>query len=178
LVDNRESLLVLFFRKELLVFATICEPPIGRGRYRSRMSGGVGTTESTSCWQCGAPADEACTYIRTLSIPKARHADAQGFPVTRGWQSDTVRIAVPRCARCQGRNWIVGIVIGVATMIGAVFGGTEFPSRGWTTIVGGFGTLLPLWLGVLIYEKRAGLRNVDSYPPVRRFREAGWSDPV
>jgi hypothetical protein len=67
---------------------------------------------------------------------------------------------------------------GASTLVGAVIGGTEFPSRGWTTIVGGFGTLVPLWFGVRLYENVVGLRNVDSYPPVQQFRKAGWSDPV
>jgi hypothetical protein len=136
------------------------------------------TMGKTTCWQCGAPADAACTYMRKLSIPKSRHADAQGFLVSRGWQNDTVCIPVPRCAQCQGRNGILGLVIIAATMIGAIVGGTAFPSRGWTTIVGGFGTLVPLWLGVLLYERVFGLRHIDSYPPVQQFREAGWSDQV
>lgn len=142
------------------------------------MNAGIEGAEKPSCWQCGAPADEACTYVRKLSIGKHHHADAHGFPVTHGWQSDIVHISVPRCARCLLRNRIVALMIGVATMTGAVVGGTVFPSRGWTTMAGGFGTLAALWLGMLLFERATGLRSVDSYPPVRRFRQLGWSDPV
>jgi hypothetical protein len=134
-------------------------------------------TDGAACWQCGRPADPSSTYVRRLSRAKRHGADGQGFPVVTGWSSDTVRVPIPRCVRCRDRNLVTTLVIGAGFLIGGIVGGTTIPSRGWTTILGGFGTLVPLWFAAQLYTRWAGLRNVDAYPPVRRLREAGWSDP-
>ncbi len=135
-----------------------------------------GTTESPVCWQCGAPADAACTYFQKLCIARDLHANARGLPVTHGWESDTVQIPVPRCARCQFRNSIIALLIGAATFVGAAVGGLAFPSRGWTTIAGGVAALVTLGLAMRIYERAFRLRNVGSYPLIQQFRKDGWSD--
>jgi hypothetical protein len=43
----------------------------------------------------------------------------------------------------------------------------------WTVWVGG----VPLLLGIFLYERLSGRRSIDAYPPLRRLRQAGWTDP-
>lgn len=69
-------------------------------------------------------------------------------------------------------------LISTSFLVGMVFGGVEFlPSWGWMTIVGGLIGSVAVTLGFVLLERLSGWRSIDSYPPLRRLRQAGWKDP-
>ena len=129
------------------------------------------------CWQCGAPANPDCAYTQVFNNWSSQHADGGGYPVRRGRRQDTVRVTVPRCAACRDRSYLAGLLIVAGFIGGGMSGGLLFPPNQWTWLAGAFGGLLTVALVNILNEKRAGRRLVTSYPPLRRLRAAGWSEP-
>jgi hypothetical protein len=130
------------------------------------------------CWQCGAPADPGCVYRQSLVAGADQHADGLGYPVKKGrWGKDIVKIAIPRCEACQIRNYVWGSLVFAGLFIGACVGGLSFPSRGLTTILGAIAGGAPAFLATIFHRRLLGLRSLDNYPPLRRLRECGWTDP-
>ncbi len=132
--------------------------------------------DGATCWQCDAPADPACAYTEKLNIRSNRGADAEGFPVRRGRRMDTVRVSIPRCAKCQTRNLITTALIYIGFAAGA-FAGSSWSKSGWGLPVGAFLVGLPLAFAIQWAERLMGHQLNKDYPPVARLRAAGWSDP-
>jgi hypothetical protein len=130
------------------------------------------------CWQCGAPADAGCVCTKTL-VNHADYADGLGNPVTRTkwWGTYYVEVSIPRCEACQLRNWLSGFLLVCGFLMGGFVGGTQFPSRGMTTIIGAALGCVPGVLVGMYYLRIRGLRSLDDYPPLKRLRECGWVDP-
>lgn len=148
-----------------------------------------------ACWACGAPARDDCAYVFVLVAPSRRVLDARGYPATRGRRLDKVRVRVPRCASCQAQSRLgIAIVLGgsavgaiVATILqAAVWPDVAAPS--WLRVshegIGntgtGIGAVLGFVAGLLaafLLRRRAGLRSLTSYPPIRMLRREGWQYP-
>lgn len=135
------------------------------------------SAEGARCWQCGRPADPACTYIKTLRTQNRRPLDSLGLEVRRGHFENVVRVPVPRCARCQERNMVTAMLCIATFFIGGAIGGLGFPSAGWTTILGAFGVLVPLWILLHQLDLRAGRQPLDRFPLIVRLRALGWVEP-
>lgn len=137
----------------------------------------VMTNEDTVCWQCGAPADPGCAYTQAL-VSRSEYADGLGVPVKRGrWGQNIVKVTVPRCEACQLRNYFWGFLSFVGLFVGVCIGGLEFPSKGITTIIGGFVGLIPALLVSWCHRRMRGLQSVSDYPLLKRLRAAGWEEP-
>jgi len=103
----------------------------------------VMTNEDTVCWQCDAAADPGCAHSQTL-VNRSQYADGLGVPVKRSaWGRNVVKVTVPRCKACQFRNYLWAFLSFAGFFVGACIGGLQFPSRGITTIIGGFVGLTP-----------------------------------
>jgi hypothetical protein len=160
----------------------MAKPLFGRTKPPSvRFGNAMGEREidpdPTRCWQCGAPADPSAEYVQLLNSRPRQHPDPQDQKVKRGRWQDAAWVHVPRCATCQARNWITAGICFVAFFAGGAIGGLGFPSDGWTTIVGGFGCVIPLVFGMRAYERWRGLRSLIDYPPLRRMMAGGWDTP-
>jgi hypothetical protein len=104
------------------------------------------TNDDTACWQCGAPADPGCAYTQAL-VNRSQYADGLGVPVKRGrWGQNIVKVTVPRCEACQLRNYFWDFLSFTGLFVGVCIGGLQFPSKGITTIIGGFLGLIPTLL--------------------------------
>ena len=149
-----------------------------------------------TCWQCGAPARADCACKLVLVAPTARALDPLGFPVKRdGWR-DKVRVAVPRCPECRNRALVMiigafsGMAVGaiVASILQAVvWPRLEAPSwirvyhEGIGTTATGIGAVLGFvvaLLGFSLRRRTSGLRSLNTYPPIRMLRRAGWQYPM
>ena len=137
----------------------------------------VMTNDDSVCWQCGAPADSGCAYTQAL-VNRSQYADGLGVPVKRGrWGQNIVKVTVPRCEACQLRNYFWGFLGFAGLFAGVCIGGLEFPSRGITTIIGGFVGLIPALLVSWCHRQMRGLRSNSDYPLLKRLRAADWEEP-
>ena len=76
------------------------------------------------------------------------------------------------------RNWAAAFLILGGIFIGACYGGLQFPSRGFTTIIGGIAGGVPGALLILYYRRIVSLRSVADYPPMKQLRAIGWEEPA
>jgi hypothetical protein len=151
--------------------------------------------DAATCWQCGAPARADCAYQLRLYASSGDRLDSRGLPVKRGRDQDIVTVAVPRCLACRSRNRISVTIVLAGTAVGCLLAPllqSEFwpqfdrPQAGLfqygigSTAVG-VGLLVGFVVSLLaaaVYKRRAGMRPLDTYPPVRMLRRDGWHYPV
>jgi hypothetical protein len=135
------------------------------------------TNDDTACWQCGAPADPGCAYTQAL-VNRSQYADGLGVPIKRGrWGQNIVKVTVPRCEACQLRNYFWGFLSFTGLFVGVCIGRLQFPSKGITTIIGGFLGLIPALLVSWCHRRMRALRSNSDYPLLKRLRAAGWEEP-
>jgi hypothetical protein len=135
------------------------------------------TTEETACWQCGAPADPGCAYTQSL-ISRNEYADGFGLPVKRGKRGQSfTKLSIPRCETCQLRNYLTAFLGFIGLFAGACIGGVQFPSRGFTTIIGALLGFIPILLASWCFTRARGLRSINDHPMLRKLKAAGWEEP-
>ena len=140
------------------------------------MSEPMPDVDEAVCWQCGAPANPACTQTMTLYAKSREHKDGQGYPVVRGRWQDSVSISIPRCEACRDRQRLVQFLMLVGLMISTVLG---FSLGGWMPVVGFLGGAVTVILGSILYERHSGRRTwLDTYPPLKRLHQAGRMAPA
>jgi hypothetical protein len=141
---------------------------------------------------CGTPAVSGCGLKFVMFAPSSRRLDASGYEVQRRRGQDTVRIEMPRCARCRSwvGNWIavlatVTVAAGIAgTFIQSfVVSDTAIPS--WLNAghvgfgnIGGIGLVVGFVaaLSGMAWERnRSGRQSANTYPPIVNLRHIGWS---
>lgn len=150
----------------------------------------------TICWQCGAPASDACAYSLRLVAASRSGLRAPGCLVKRGDRQDEVRVRVPRCPDCRLRTLVsIGIIFAVtlAAMIAApILQSVLWPrlslpfwlvasDQGTGNTATGVGLVLGFvvaLLSVVLHRRLSGIRPVTTYPPVVMLRREGWHFPV
>jgi hypothetical protein len=137
------------------------------------------TPESSDlvCWQCGAPADPDCAYVKVLNAPSKASLDGRGYPIVKGRRRDLVRVSIPRCDRCQARNWTT-VVLSVLLFMGGGFVASWLdPTSKWISPVGAFAGLGMMVFLTMLYERHARIRPIGSHPALSSLRAAGWQEP-
>jgi len=148
-----------------------------------------------TCWQCGAPADAACSYALLLVADARGGLSALGYSVDRGKREDKVRVRVPRCRNCRGRNrrsamiTLGGMAVGalVAPIVQSRFW-PQTETSAWLQVshegIGGTANGIGLvvgfvaaMLGIALHRRLSGLRSLGTYPPVIFLLHAGWHYP-
>jgi hypothetical protein len=150
--------------------------------------------EDAPCWQCGAPARPELAYTFVLYAAPRRHLDGLGHAVLRGRSWDRVKIRVPRCVACRARNR-AAVALSLGSALAGAIVGTILQATVWRDVmppagvvvghegIGNTGTGIGAVLGLLapmpliaLRRRGAGLRPLNTYPPVLMLREAGWHD--
>jgi len=149
------------------------------------------TSTEPRCWQCGALASPNRSYSVLLVADCHRQLEAFGYPVIRGRRLDKLRLSVPRCARCQSRTQISGVIVLCGAFAGAVIASVFWPHIeppswlhwntegiiGIPTAIGLVIGLVVTMIGVAKKRRALRLRSVTDYPPVNTLRQAGWDFP-